>query len=501
MRVVGGWYGGPVKPMTVLLLALAVFALSPASGASQTLDGGSPLFASVTTERRDRFHHEVFEFTVSVYSRGLTLGREIALANEETPGLQFRPYQDLGTRHEEIEGKVYDVRRFLGRAEAGTVGTQTLRLSVHLSIVVPARGRGGSRRDSDAARAEIREAELHPPPLAVRVRSLPEAGKPPAFAGAVGSFTFTASVRPQSVAAGEPVILTMEVRGNGNIGSLGAPHVAADEQFRLYEPKLLRREVSDDGSGGRLVFEQTIVPRSVSSTSAPAATFVYFDPDLQSYREIVRGPFALGVRPGVQSPRPVADLPAGTPAVAKPRLPAVIAPLKAEPRVWAASAGGSRLASPWFVALQLVPLAFVVVLFLAQRRREELARDVPKARRHLAPVAGRAGIAAAGEALRQGDAVRFHDALWDALSSYYGHRLNLRPGEISGAAVAASIGGAGLEPRDAARVGEIFDHLEQERFGRPSVVTGPVGAAQQRRFAELLGEVERLIQASEAKEP
>jgi hypothetical protein len=484
------------------LVAFAVVGLSADRAVSQTAEDGSQLFTEVTTQRQDRYQHEVFEFTVAVYSRGLTLGREIALVNEETPGLQFRPFRDQGGRREEIEGIVYDVRRFLGRAEAIATGTQTLRPTVRVSVVVPGKSRGaGSRRDRLSPSAEIRQKELHPLPLALRIRPLPEAGRPTAFAGAVGSFAFSASVRPTSVAAGEPVTLAMEIHGSGNIGSLGAPQVFAGDRFRVYDPKLLRREISEDGAGGRLVFEQTLVPRSTTSDSVPAVTFAYFDPALQSYREVVRGPFVLDVRPSSHTAPPIAEAPAGKAVAARPRLPSAIAPLKPEPQVWVASTARLRLGSPWFLALQLVPLAFLVALFFALRRREELARDVPKARRQLAPRAGRTGMAAAEQALREGDTAGFHQALWEALSAYFGHRLNLRPGEISGAAVTGGLADAGLDPRDLVRLGEIFDLLERERFGRPPGAAAPLGAAQQRKLAELLAEVERLIQNCEVKEP
>jgi hypothetical protein len=488
--------------MVLLVLVPVLLGWSAPARSSPAVEAGGQLFAGLTTLRQDRFLHEVFEFTVSIYSSGLTMGREIALLNEETPGLQFRPYRDQGSGREEVDGKVYDVHRFLGRAEAVAAGTFALRPTVHVSVVVPGRSRGaGSRGDPVSSRAEIRQTELHPPPLTVRVLALPEAGRPAGFTGAVGSYSFTAGVRPAAVAAGEPVTLTLEIRGRGNIGSLAAPQVSAGDRFKAYEPKLLRKELSEDGSGGRLVFEQTLVPRSTASTPLPAVSFGYFDPERRSYQEIVRGPFPLEVRPGAHTGTPVAELPAVTPVAAKPRIPAAIAPLKPEPSVWLAIPARPWDASRWFLALQLVPLAVAVALFFAMRRREELARDVGKARKQLAPGAGRSGIEAARQALREGDAVRFNEALWKALSSYFGHRLNLRPGEICAAAVTGGLAQAGIDPPDVARLGEIFDLLERERFARPPAAAAPLPAGEQRRLAGLLEESERLLRVCEVSTP
>ena len=53
---------------------------------------------------------------------------------------------------------------------------------------------------------------------------------------------------------------------------------------------------------------------------------------------------------------------------------------------------------------------------------------------------------AAGRALQDGDAVRVHEALWEALASYFGHRLNLLPGQISRDAVTERLSRSGLDP-------------------------------------------------------
>jgi hypothetical protein len=139
----------------------------------------------------------------------------------------------------------------------------------------------------------------------------------------------------------------------------------------------------------------------------------------------------------------------------------------------------------------------VVAIFFAVRRREELARDVVKARRQLAPSAARSGISAAEQALREGNPVRFHEALWEALSSYFGHRLNLLPGEISGDVVTERLSQAGLDPADIARLGEIFRLSEQERFGRPSSVATPLTAKERQRLSGALEELGRLLHVCE----
>jgi hypothetical protein len=331
--------------------------------------------------------------------------------------------------------------------------------------------------------------------VTVEVRPLPEAGRPEGFTGAVGSFTFSAAAKPAAVAEGEPVTLTMEIRGRGNIESLAGPQVPSGDRFKVYEPKLIKREISEDRSAGRLVFEQVLVPRSTASTPLPAASFSYFDPAQKSYRKLVEGPFPLLVTPAARQGADVFAAPPAGATAGKPAPRIDIAPLKPEPGGWADMPPRSWYASPWFLALQFVPLGIAVGLHLSARRRDALVRDVVKARRQLAPSAGLSGFGAARQALRDGDTVRFHEALWEALSSYFSHRLNLRPGEISREAVTARLAQGGLDPGDLSRLEEIFHLSEQERFARPLSAAAPLSAKERQKLAGLLDEACRLMQA------
>ena len=493
--------------MRAALLVLVLLApcghawAAPTGGEAAQQVPAALLHARLTAERKDLVLQEVFDFTVSVYSRGLTMGREITLRNQEAPGLAFFPYVDLGSGREVVNGKAYDVHRFRGWAQAVATGTFTLQPQVRASVVIPGQDRGGGSPGALPGRAEVRQTEFQPAALSVAVRALPEAGKPQGFTGAVGDFTFSAAARPAAAAVGEPVTLTMEIQGRGNIESVAAPQVPSGDLFRLYEARVLRREVGQDRSRGRLVFEQAVVPRSTAAASLPAVTFSYFEPRTQSYRSLVAGPFALKVRPAAHAAAVVVDAGPSGPARQRPALGGEIAPLKPEPSDWAVSRGRPWQRSPWFLALQLVPAGIVVALFLAVRRREDLARDVAKARRQVAPDAARSRLGAADQALRQGDPARFHQALWEALAAYFGNRLNLLPGQVSRDVVTERLSRAGLEPASLGRLGEIFLFLEQERFGRPSPPSGRFSAGERDRLAKLLEELERLLQSCEQLPP
>lgn len=482
----------------LVVLALLVSAAASAASAPAGSDRGDPvprdlLFARLTTERTERFPQEIFDFILSVYSRGLTMGRETAVLGLEASGLNILPVQDLGTGREAIDGKFFDVHRFLGRAQAAAAGTFVLQPVVRVEVVVARRGGVGG----PSGRADVRQTDLSPPPLAVQVRPLPETGKPAGFTGGVGSFAFSATARPSSVAEGDPVSLVTEIRGRGNIEALAAPAVPTGERFKTYEPKQLTKELSEDRSGGRVVFEQIVIPSSAASTPLPAVQFHYFDPTAKSYRKLVAGPFPLTVTRAARPREAAVSASSAAPGARKPAPGPEIAGIKPGPDDWS-----GQPARPWrpplrFIVLQLVPPGILAALILGVRRRNEQVRDLAGARRRLAPKAARAGIGAAEQALRRGDPSGFHDALWEALSAYFSHRLDLLPGEISAEAVTEKLSRAGLDAQDLARLSEIFRVSEHERFGRPTTAAAPLSAGERQRLAGMLDELGRLLRACE----
>jgi hypothetical protein len=91
--------------------------------------------------------------------------------------------------------------------------------------------------------------------------------------------------------------------------------------------------------------------------------------------------------------------------------------------------------------------------------RNALAKDVARARRQKAPRAARKNLQRAEQALRKKDEAAFYEALWNTLTDYFGHRLNLAPGEVSQAAVLARL------PQQTEAIKNLFTTIEQHRYG------------------------------------
>lgn len=133
----------------------------------------------------------------------------------------------------------------------------------------------------------------------LEVKPLPQTGRPPAFSGAVGSsFSIAVGASKSVVQLGEPVELTITVRGDQRLdtlalGSLADAGLPRDQFAAPDEPPA--GELSDDA---RTKTFKVAVQVTGAATEIPALSFAYFDPVKATYQIIHSEPIALSVKGG-----------------------------------------------------------------------------------------------------------------------------------------------------------------------------------------------------------
>jgi hypothetical protein len=228
------------------------------------------------------FRAAIDERTVDRFGRrGAMRGREVFLPIEGGATAPFYEYE-LATRH--------------WPAEAGPIDLAAV------TVMMQYPTRLERRRDFFETRLEIAEmkraAAVAPAPD-VTVKPLPEAGQPPSFAGAVGSFAFAVSAAPADVAVGDPVTLTIAVTDltdRAKLELIAPPRLdrvaALTSDFRVH---------TDPAAGtidGRTkTFTQTIRPMRDDVTQIPPLPFASFDPQREAYVTVTSAAIPLKVRP------------------------------------------------------------------------------------------------------------------------------------------------------------------------------------------------------------
>ncbi|MBU1910388.1 MAG: BatD family protein, partial [Verrucomicrobia bacterium] len=202
----------------------------PAPGQPQIAD---LLFATISAQPTNVYIQQVFDVVLSIYSRNINLGRDLELGNLPASGLSLPPFQEIGATREVVNNQIYDVRRFRCKAQALTTGAFKLEPNIRVQVLVPRDRRRRSPLDGifdDAffpdsffSRVQAQPVDLRATPIELTVRPLPPAEGVAGFAGAVGRFAFDVQVRPTEVQAGDPVTLSMQISGEGNIENVSPP--------------------------------------------------------------------------------------------------------------------------------------------------------------------------------------------------------------------------------------------------------------------------------------
>jgi hypothetical protein len=135
----------------------------------------------------------------------------------------------------------------------------------------------------------VRSQRLRATPTVIDVLPLPKAGQPPGFDPAnVGSFTLTARVDRATVAVGEPVTLTIEIGGRGNVRKVALPAIPRVAGWKAYEPRV--NVVVDPATGvsGTKTAEVLLLPERPGAVTFPGLVLAVFDPTLPEDRRYVR---------------------------------------------------------------------------------------------------------------------------------------------------------------------------------------------------------------------
>lgn len=145
-------------------------------------------------------------------------------------------------------------------------------------------------------------------PVELDVRPLPT-GEPTDFSGAVGRFSISARTNTESGAVNEPLVLTVNLTGEGNFDLLPDPAWPDMPGWRTFDaaPKTIKR-IDDGDLIGRRTYQRTLVPREAGEFTIPPVSFTYFDPSKEIYQTVSTEPIPVTVAEGTAPPfQPDAD--------------------------------------------------------------------------------------------------------------------------------------------------------------------------------------------------
>jgi hypothetical protein len=129
---------------------------------------------------------------------------------------------------------------------------------------------------------------------------------PEGFSGAVGDLRYRATIEPDTIDFGESAVLTIELRGNGNLPLVEAPAMwPVGSDCESYPPEEESNvTVDESGIHGSRAWRTTLVPRTSGEIDLEPVMLAVFDPAAGHYRKQTLGPLRLVVEPPLETPTP-----------------------------------------------------------------------------------------------------------------------------------------------------------------------------------------------------
>lgn len=271
---------------------------------------------------------------------------------------------------------------------------------------------------------EVRKTVMAPAVTLV-VDALP-APKPANFSGAVGKFTMTSSLTPQSLKANDATTLRITVSGTGNMKLMKAPEVEWPKDFERYDPKTEEHtSIGASGSSGKIIYDYIAVPRHAGTYDVPPVQFCYFDPDARQYRTLDGEQFSVEVAKGK----------GGSTAQNLSKedielLNSDIRYIHTGKAVYQTGASSFFATRRYWLAYALSFAAFVA-LIVAFRRRVALNADVARRRGRGASKAATRRLKQARRLLSKHEANAFYDETMRALWGYVADKLNIATADLT----------------------------------------------------------------------
>ncbi len=129
------------------------------------------------------------------------------------------------------------------------------------------------------------------------VKPLPAQGRPPSYAGAIGrGFTLDVAADRTVVQVGDPIKLTLTLRGDGPLESASLPPLGAGGGLPSKLFRVPARKVAGIFDDGAKRFEVSIRVLDQTVSEIPPIAYSWFDPDMGNYQTTHSRPVALAVR-------------------------------------------------------------------------------------------------------------------------------------------------------------------------------------------------------------
>lgn len=442
----------------------------PSSSMQNTSEGlNDKIFLQLEAEKTKVYLNEAIPLTVTLYARGIAV-RDIQYPEFSTPGFTVDVFDPPLQFRQTLNGKVYEAIQFKTKLFAARTGDFTLGPAHIKCNLLIRRANGGRSSSFDSffdqgflnnffGAYENMPMDLKSSVVSLTVLPFPQENKPKDFNGAVGDFVFMATASPKEVNVGDPITIKMVVKGDGNFNAVSCPKLEETEGFKVYEPQMKQGE-------GERVFEQIVLPRNETIYEIPVISFSFFNPRLNKYETLLKGPFPIKVNATGEEKKSVFVEPAQ--ASLKQEEPEEVL---GKDIVFIKTALGNlkrqnsylyKSFSFWFVNGMSLMVFLAIALWAS--RNEKLRTNIAYARRLQAPRRAKKCLSEAQKFLKNGNIKDFYDAVFKLLREYLGDKFQLTCAAITGEVIQEKLKQNNVSSDILEKLNSLFNDCDMIRY-------------------------------------
>ncbi len=306
-----------------------------------------------------------------------------------------------------------------------------------------------------------RQVEVVSGAQTVQVLPLPDEGRPAGFRTAVGDFSLKAMVDHATTEVNQPVTLTIELTGEGNLKTVEDPELPPLGDFKEYQSGN-RAEYASGGPriSGTKTWDHVLIPTAPGDHIIASIAFPFFDPDTDAYRVVTTDPVTITVLPASGAQEAVVGMPRKS--VVR-QIREDIQYIKPE-TVFLGDQGEVLFRSAWYLLLHFLPVAAILATVLYRSHAHRLRSDAGFARRRRARSTALNLLRRSREQLEQGALDQAFTGISNALYGYVADKCNLPTAGLTSPRVVELLRERGVDEDTAVLVRDCLDACDLARF-------------------------------------
>lgn len=318
----------------------------------------------------------------------------------------------------------------------------------------------------------------------IKVKALPETGKPIDFTGAVGEFDFKVIADKNQLKANDAAQITVEVSGRGNLKLFEIPKITTPTELEVFTPEH-KEEVSTalNGLRGSVSDIYTVVPQYKGKYKIPEISFSYFNTAEKKYKTIQVDAIIMEVLEGKDLPSTVDSTKTIKQKVVANNnnfrfidLDTEFKPIK-EPEF---------LHSTTFYLLLLLPFLAIPIAIFIGKKRAERAGDIFGNKIRLADRLAKKYLSQAKKQLGKKEA--FYIALEKALYNFLKAKLQIETSDISKEKISEILKNKGV---DESTIKDFIDVLNDCDFARYTPTTNVMMEQEFEKAKEVITKIDK----------